>query len=96
MDDVGRLEVEGYGFVHIPTSPGTHELSVPTWRPVGTSGQEMAAYFLGGVPKLKSTAVLFTAAHEQRFRHVTASSGTVHIRLELLHRHYDKEGLEPL
>jgi hypothetical protein len=56
----------------------------------------MAAYFLGGVPKLKSTAVLFTAAHEQRFRHVTASSGTVHIRLELLHRHYDKEGLEPL
>ena len=91
---MGRLEVEGYGFAHIPSSPGTHEISVPTWRPLGSESQELGAYFLGSVPKLKSTAVLFTSAHEQRFRHITASSGTVHVRLEILHRHYDKEGLE--
>lgn len=86
VDDVGRLEVEGYGMVHVPASPGTHELSIPCWRPVGTPAQEMAAFFVGGVPSLRTTSVLSSAATE-RYRLVTTGSGTVHVRLDVLHRH---------
>lgn len=34
-DKFGRAEVYGYGFCHIPSSPGTHAVDVVTWRPVG-------------------------------------------------------------
>ena len=94
LDDAGRLEVEGYGFVHVPSTPGTHELSVPTWRPLGTPEQELAAFFVGGVPRLKTTTVLFSSAHDQRSRHVTASSGTVHLRLEVVMRHFKEHEIE--
>lgn len=93
LDDVGRLEVEGYGFVHVPTAPGVHELSCPTWRPVGTPAQELAAFFVGGAPSLTTTSVLFTAATE-RYRLVTAPSGTIHVRLEVLHRNMDLYNVE--
>ena len=96
LDDTGRLEVEGYGFVHVPSAPGLHEVSVPTWRPLGTPEQELAAFFLGGVPRLKTTTVLFSSAHDQRFKHVTASAGTVHLRLEILLRHFDKHEIEAM
>ena len=90
---MGRLEVEGYGFVHVPTAPGAHELSCPLWRPVGTPAQELAAFFVGGAPALTATSVLFSAASE-RFRLVTAPSGTVHVRLDAVHRFLDAEGVE--
>ena len=93
LDDVGRLEVEGYGVAHVPPSPGLHELSISTWRPVGTAADEWAAFFVGGTPALKSTAVLFAAASE-RHRLVTVGSGSVHVRLELLQRHMDAYGVE--
>ena len=90
LDDLGRLEVEGYGFVHIPSAPGLHELSVPLWRPLGTPAQELSAYFVGGAVALHTTSVLFSAASE-RYRLVTAPSGTVHLRLEVLQRFVDAE-----
>ncbi len=93
LDEVGRLEVEGYGFVHIPGAPGIHEVSCPTWRPVGTPAQEWAAFFVGGAPSLKTTSVLYEAASE-RYRLVTASSGTVHVRVEVVTRHFDLYGVE--
>ncbi len=93
LDEHGRLEVEGYGFVHVPSTPGVHELSCPTWRPVGTPAQEWAAYFLGGTPSLKTTSLLFSSSSE-RYRLVTTSSGTVHVRVEVLHRNMEAYGLE--
>jgi B9 domain-containing protein 2 len=85
--------VEGYGFLHIPTAPGCHELSCPTWRPVGTDAQELGAFFLGGATSLKATSVLFSAASE-RYRLVTAPAGTVHVRVEVIQRFFEHEGVE--
>lgn len=34
-DKFGRSQIYGYGFCHIPTTPGTHKLECHTWRPVG-------------------------------------------------------------
>jgi len=93
LDEVGRLDVEGYGMVHIPSSPGIHEISVSTWRPKGAAADEFSAYFLGGATALRSTAVLSAAASE-RYRLVTTSAGTVHVRLELVIRHMDTYGIE--
>jgi B9 domain-containing protein 2 len=93
QDAFGRLDLEGYGFCHVPTAAGIHELSCPTWRPVGTPAQEFASYFLGGHPGLKSTSTLYTAASE-RFRLVTTGTGTVHVRLEVVFRHMEQYGVE--
>ena len=32
--------IDGYGFCHIPTSPGNFDLEIVTWRPVGTASEE--------------------------------------------------------
>ena len=72
---------------------GSHEVSVPVWRPVGTSSQEVSAFFLGGNPTLKSTAVL-SAALSDRHRLVTTGTGTVHLRFDVLHRYMDIYGVE--
>jgi B9 domain-containing protein 2 len=40
LDDDGRLEVAGYAVVHVPSAPGSHELSVQTWRPIGSAADE--------------------------------------------------------
>lgn len=39
-DTFGRSEIYGYGFCHVPTSPGMHRVEVVTWRPVGTLFQQ--------------------------------------------------------
>ena len=39
-DAFGRSEIYGYGFCHVPTSPGMHKVEVVTWRPVGTVFQQ--------------------------------------------------------
>ena len=33
--------VVGYGFCHIPTAPGTHEVRCATWKPVGSTGEQI-------------------------------------------------------
>ncbi|CAN0456027.1 unnamed protein product, partial [Scytosiphon promiscuus] len=36
LDTHGRNVLRGYGFRHLPSSPGFSEVSVPCWRPSGT------------------------------------------------------------
>lgn len=76
LDEDGRQELQGYGVTHVPCTPGSYEVTVPTWRPAGTPSQEMQAAFVGGVPHLKSTAVLYSdQQHRKNFASV--SSGAV-------------------
>jgi len=35
VDKYDRSELAGYGFCNVPSTPGLHKLSVPTWRPRG-------------------------------------------------------------
>jgi len=35
QDKFGRRDIAGYGTCHIPTSPGTHLINIPIWRPAG-------------------------------------------------------------
>lgn len=36
LDTHGRNVLRGYGFRHLPSTPGFSEVSVPCWRPSGT------------------------------------------------------------
>ncbi len=40
-DKYGRDDLYGYGFVHVPTAPGAHEVECLTWRPVGSFGEQV-------------------------------------------------------
>ncbi len=42
----------GYGFEHLPSTPGPHILQVHLWRPAGDNEQELDAYLLGRTPAL--------------------------------------------
>ncbi|GAB5364385.1 hypothetical protein AAMO2058_000965500 [Amorphochlora amoebiformis] len=36
IDDEDRVDLAGYGFCHVPMSPGTHSLDIVTTRPKGS------------------------------------------------------------
>jgi Ciliary basal body-associated, B9 protein len=43
LDAYGRLALQGYGFCHLPSVPGSSEVSVACWRPAGTA-QEVSTW----------------------------------------------------
>lgn len=94
MDEHGRLDLAGYAFVHVPTQPGHHSLSVPTWRPMGSLHEEVAAFFLGGTPQLRDTNVLFTKAWSDRCRLNTSTSGTIRINLDVVLRNFQENQVD--
>jgi B9 domain-containing protein 2 len=77
VDRDGRAYLAGYGFSHLPCRGGYHEISVPTWRPMGTTIQEITAYFLGPTPQLSTDELIFNKAWAERCHLKTMSSGKV-------------------
>merc|ERR1712167_138889 len=49
-DFLNRDIVRGYGSVHLPTSPGAHELQVRVFRPVSSSPLQQLIGWLNGTP----------------------------------------------
>ena len=96
LDSFGMSDLAGYGFLHVPTSPGCHTIECPTWRPVGTDKEEFHAFFLGGNPRLKreNFDVLYAKAWEQRCHLTTIASGKVHVQLDVILKHFGEEGGE--
>jgi len=92
QDSFGRGELYGYGYCHIPTSPGTHEMECPTWRPVGTMREQISQAFLGGGPQLKNPDMIYSGADRYHLR--TQTMGKVHLQLGVIMRHFDRYGIE--
>ena len=40
------MHAGGYGFCHVPTSPGLHDLTCVTWRPTGSYFDQISSEFL--------------------------------------------------
>lgn len=91
-DIYGRTQLVGYGFVHLPTSPGYHELQCPTWVLSGTMTEQVQSFFVGSGPQLLSEDVI--ASSSDRYRLQTIASGTVFISLYVLTRNFGKFGIE--
>ena len=41
LDEDSRLELKGYGFTHMPSVPGMHDLEIATWKPLGNTSEEL-------------------------------------------------------
>ena len=91
QDVHGRNDVGGYGFCHVPPTPGVHDIDVVLWRPQGTTMEQWRAYFVGGHPKLKDPTMVNTMG--DRFELHTGTVGRVHVRFELIVRGSKDQGL---
>ena len=92
QDSYDRTELYGYGFCHVPTSPGIHTIECPTWRPTGTTREQISQVFLGGGPQLKNPDLIYSGA--ERFNLRTIAMGKVKIQLGIIMRNFDKYGIE--
>lgn len=92
QDSYGRNELYGYGFCHIPTSPGYYELSCAAWKPAGTISEQISSFFLGGGPQLKSPDLVYSGTDRYRLR--TVATGKVELHLNVILRNFKKFGVE--
>jgi B9 domain-containing protein 2 len=83
---------DGYGFCHIPSSPGKHLLEISTWRVVGTFMEQMYSYFLGASPVLKNLDVVWGGS--DRFKIVSCAMGKVQVQLWVVARHFEASGVQ--
>jgi B9 domain-containing protein 2 len=92
-DMFGRNELVGYGFVHVPSAPGCHELECSCWRPMSASwSDEVQAFFVGGNPQLKTTDMI--ANNVDRYKLQTRSSGRVSFRISVMLKGFSKHGFQ--
>ncbi|ESN96204.1 hypothetical protein HELRODRAFT_67914 [Helobdella robusta] len=91
-DSIGRNELYGYGYCHIPTSPGIHQIECTTWRPVGTYWEQISSAFLGGGPQLKNPDLIYDGS--DRFKLKTQAMGVIHLELSIITRNFEKYGVE--
>ncbi|NXX09419.1 B9D2 protein, partial [Larus smithsonianus] len=93
QDALGRSEVLGYGFCHLPATPGWHALTCLTWRPRGSWRERLRRRWLGGGPQLLSPPALTAAGAGERFRLRTETAGAVHLQLGVLLRRFGRYGV---
>ncbi|XP_015906950.1 B9 domain-containing protein 2 [Parasteatoda tepidariorum] len=88
QDDYGRDQFVSYGFCHVPTSSGFHELQCVTWKPVSSFCDRIYEYFLGGGLQLKNPCNIYQGL--ERYRLQTTSKGIIHLHLHVITRNFDK------
>lgn len=50
-----RQKSVGYGFTHVPLTPGSYSIAIPTWRPYITeTSLQLREYFLGLAPQIEN------------------------------------------
>lgn len=91
LDEYGRSVLSGYGFTHLPTNPGYHELEIRCWRPSGSLMEELQSFFLGTSSCLVDEQVIFGKAWEKRSQLTTISSGTIKMNIHVLLRFFNEQ-----
>ena len=86
LDEYGRSILSGYGFAHLPTNPGQHEIEIRCWRPSGSMLDELQSLFLGTSSCLVDEKVIFGKAWESRSQLVTVSCGIVKMEVNVMVR----------
>eukprot|EP01041_Mallomonas_annulata_P006375 gene6375-12889_t len=56
-----RMLLEGVGFTELSTTPGSFDVEVKTWKPVGNTWINMCEYFVGGTLRLKNNNFIKTS-----------------------------------
>ena len=93
VDSWERHRIMGYGFLEFPPSPGFHELSVQTWRPIESVQTEIYSFYLGGSVRIENPWELCDSSAPDesgnesvvnRYGLHTRSSGSVQFRFSIL------------
>nr|CAB3224896.1 B9 domain-containing protein 1-like [Phallusia mammillata] len=92
-DAFGREIVRGYGSVHIPITPGKHELDIPMYVPVSTSRfQKFTSWFMGRRPEFVDPKVVSQGEGRDVTR--VRSQGHVKVCLNIVTRDMKKLGYD--
>ncbi len=87
MQSFGVTSLEGYGYVPLPEEPGFKDVSVATWKPVGSRVSRLRELFCGGSPALKYPIFAEipnkTAPSLSRFGVLTEGAGSVRFRINV-------------
>ncbi len=95
LDCHGRRILSGYGFAHLPVTPGLQRVEVHLWRPVGNSPeQELSSFLLGQTPALVSHDPIYETAWRERCRLVTVTAGKVYVDLYVASRFLKQQGVQ--
>ncbi|XP_044269579.1 B9 domain-containing protein 2-like isoform X2 [Tribolium madens] len=92
LDWLGRSHIFGYGFITVPTTPGSHILDCYTWRPFGTIKDRFVQYFLGGGYQIKNPDLIFNSG--ERYKLSTEAMGVVSFELCVVLRNFSNYGVE--
>jgi B9 domain-containing protein 2 len=95
LDSYGRSMLAGYGFTHLPTNPGDHELEINCWKPTnGTIREKLQEFFLGTTPSCQlDEDVIFGKAWGNRSRLTTVSSGKVKLSMNVVLRFFNEHNV---
>ena len=89
VGSLGQLQVEGYGYHHLPKVGTTEDVEIQTWKPLGGINSQMRDYFLGASPHLTDSADFFSGNSSfknsnvlNRFGMRSENSGKLRFRLQ--------------
>ncbi|OAF67757.1 B9 domain-containing protein 2 [Intoshia linei] len=91
-DKYGRNELYGYSMCYIPSSPGHHKISCPTWKPIGSFKEQIMSKLLGGGVRLKNTNLIHTGVDRYHLR--TVAMGSVDLNVFVVMRNFERYGVE--
>ncbi|XP_047665536.1 Meckel syndrome type 1 protein isoform X2 [Tachysurus fulvidraco] len=90
LDSWQRYRTEGYGYLVIPATPGSHRVTCHTWRPLQTGTMaELRRFFIGGAPELEDISDVripgtFKGDRLSRFGFRTQTTGSVTFNLNCI------------
>ncbi|KAK2816553.1 hypothetical protein Q7C36_022824 [Tachysurus vachellii] len=90
LDSWQRYRTEGYGYLVIPATPGSHRVTCQTWRPLQTGTMaELRRFFIGGAPELEDISDVripgtFKGDRLSRFGFRTQTTGSVTFNLNCI------------
>ena len=84
----GSNRLEGYGYVSLRDNPGFQDITIATWRPVGSRSSRLTEFFIGGNPILHhpvfSEVPNKMSSSLSRFGVLTEGSGSVRFRVNTI------------
>jgi len=83
-DSDDQVDLAGYGWCHMPTTPGEHAREIPVFRPGGSTYDDIAALFVGGHPRYQDPSVILTP--DSRAGHGVHSVGIVTLNVNVVLR----------
>ena len=92
MDNLGNDVVRGYGWTHLPTRPGQHQLCIPLFAPQATTMLNRITSWFVDSRKPEFVDSRLAAGNDGRSLVTVENNGQVILRLNVLFKDFKKYG----